>query len=161
MKLNGDYLEDMAQLEQCDCYSWGENLLLVKDEYGDRYLVNKETGKARQISTPGFVVGLSDEEIDFATVDKLPHSENAHSRRMDYTPVGWYDRCKDGQIVLVWMLYPEGRYFADEDGFGMENHGEEKIYCVMNDNMEVVRPFTVVDDVPTLLKELREVNINQ
>ena len=58
MKLNGDYLEDMAQLEQCDCYSWGENLLLVKDEYGDRYLVNKETGKARQISTPGFVVGF-------------------------------------------------------------------------------------------------------
>ena len=30
MKLNGDYLENMAQLEQCACYSWGENILLAQ-----------------------------------------------------------------------------------------------------------------------------------
>ena len=155
MKLNGDYLEDMAQLEQCDCYSWGENLMLVTEENGDRYLVNKVTGKARQISTPGYVVGFSDDEIDFATVDKLPHGHKAHSRLMNYAPVGWYDRCKNGLMALVWMLYPDGQYFADEDGFGMEDNDEEKIYCVMNDNLEVVQPFTVVSDVDALLKKLR------
>ena len=32
MKLNGDYLQDMAQLEQCNCYSWGENLLHVTEK---------------------------------------------------------------------------------------------------------------------------------
>lgn len=154
MKLKGDYLENMAELEQCACYSWGENLLLVKEDNGDRYLVNKVTGKARQISTPGYVVGFSDDEIDFATVDKLPHGYKAHSRDMDYTPVGWYDRCKNGLIALVWMLYPEGRYFADEDGFGMEDNDEENIYCVMNDNLEVVRPFTVVRDIKALLAQL-------
>ena len=155
MKLNGDYLEDMAQLEQCDCYSWGENLMLVTEVNGDRYLVNKVTGKARQISTPGYVVGFSDDEIDFATVDKLPHGHKAHSRLMNYAPVGWYDRCKNGLMALVWMLYPDGQYFADEDGFGMEDNDEEKIYCVMNDNLEVVQPFTVVSDVDALLKKLR------
>lgn len=154
MKLKGDYLEDMAELEQCECYSWGENLLLVKEANGDRYLVNKVTGKARQISTPGYVVGFSDDEIDFVTVDKLPHGHKAHSRDMDYTPMGWFDRCKNGLIVLVWMLYPNGRYFADEDGFGMEDNDEEKIYCVMNDNLKVVRPFTVVRDIHALLDQL-------
>lgn len=154
MKLNGDYLQDMAELEQCACYSWGENLLLVIEENGDRYLVNKVTGKARQISMPGFVVGFSDEEIDFATIDKLPNSHNAHSRRMDYGSISWWDRCRNGLIALGWTLYPDGCYFADEDGFGMEVNGELKVYCVMNDNLEVVRPFTIVPDVTALLDQL-------
>lgn len=154
MKLNGDYIEDMAQLEQCECYSWGENLLLVKDEYGDRYLVNKETGKARQISMPGYVVGFSDDEIDFETIDKLPHSENAHTRLMEYGPVCWWDSCRNGLIALSWKLYPDGRYFADEDGFGMEDNDELSVCCIMNDNLEVLRPFTVVPDVRALLDQM-------
>lgn len=154
MNLNGAYLQDMAELEQCECYSWGEDLILAVDKYGDRYLVNKKTGKARQISMPGFVVGFSDDEIDFATLDKLPNSKNAHSRRMDYARIGRWDNCKNGLIALSWMLCPEGGYFADEDGFGMEDNDELKVYCVMNDNLEVVRPFTVVPDVPALLAQM-------
>lgn len=156
MKLNGDYLENMAQLEQCACYSWGENILLAKEENGDRYLVNNVTGKARQISTPGFVVGFSDEEIDFETIDKLPHGHKAHDRSMDYGAICWWDRCQNGLIALSWTLYPDGRYFADSDGYGMEDNDEETIYCVLNDNLEVVRPFTVVSDIRALLVQLRQ-----
>ena len=158
MKLKDNYIQDMAELEQCECYSWGENILLVKEENGDRYLVNKATGKARQISMPGYVVGFSDDEIDFATVDKLPHGHKAHARDMDYTPICWYDSCQNGIIALMWMLYPDGRYFADEDGFGMEDNDEENIYCVMNDNLEVIRPFTVGPDVRALLKQMTQAN---
>ena len=153
MKLKGDYIQDMTELQQCKCYSWGENLILA-DEYGDRYLVNKKTGKARQISIPGYVVGFSDEEIDFATLDKLPNSQNAHLRRMDYAGIGRWDNCKNGLIALSWILYPEGRYFADGDGFGMEDCKELKVYCIMNDNLKVVRPFTVVHDIQALLDQL-------
>ncbi|MBQ8938930.1 MAG: hypothetical protein IJ047_01730 [Paludibacteraceae bacterium] len=38
MKLNGDYLEDMAQLEHCKCYDWGENILRVFDGDWDSLL---------------------------------------------------------------------------------------------------------------------------
>lgn len=154
MKLNGNYIQDMAELEQCECYSWGENLMIVIEENGDRWLVNKVTGKARQISTPGYVVGFSDDEIDFATVDQLSHAHNAHSRRMSYAPVGWWSSCKNGVIALVWMLYPDGQYFADEDGYGMEDNDEENIYCIMNDNLEVIRPFAVVPDIRALLDQM-------
>ena len=41
MKLNGDYLENMAQLEQCACYSWGENILLAQLRQKCRKLVEK------------------------------------------------------------------------------------------------------------------------
>ena len=155
MKLNGNYLQDMAQLEQCECYPWGENLLLV-EENEDRYLVNKATGKVRQISMPGYVVGFSDEEIDFETIDKMPHSQNAHSRRMDYGAICWWDHCQNGLLALCWTLYPDGRYFADEDGFGMEDNDELTVYCVLNDDLEVIRPFTVVPDIRALLQQLRK-----
>jgi len=155
MKLNGNYIQDMAQLEQYECHPWGENLMFVKDENGDGFLVNTKTGKVRQISTPGFVVGFSDDEIDFATIDKMPHSHNAHPRVMNYGGVSWWDRCQHGLIALGWTLYPDGRYFADEDGFGMEDNDELTVYCVMNDNLEVIRPFTIVPDVGVLLDELR------
>ena len=134
MKLNGDYLEDMAQLEQCECYDWGENLLRVIDEDGDGYLVNKVTGKARLIDSHGLLIGFPDKEIDFETLDKIPHSHNAHSRRIDYARIGRWDNCENGLIALSWMLYPDG---LDED-------------------LNVVRPFTVVRDVRALLNELRQ-----
>ena len=53
LKLNGDYIQDMAQLEQCKCHPWGENLVYVDDEEGNGFLVNIATGKARQLSIPG------------------------------------------------------------------------------------------------------------
>lgn len=155
MKLNGNYLQDMTQLEQCNCYEWGENLILAVEGNGDKYLVNKATGKARQIASPGRLVGFSDEEIDFDTIDRLPHSNNAHPRRVAYQGVSRWDNCKNGLFALGWMLYPDGRYFADEDGYGMEGNGELKVYCVMDDNLNVIRPFTVVPDVEALLKDLR------
>ena len=156
MKLNGDYLEDMAQLEQCECYSWGENLLRVYDQERNGYFVNKATGKVRQIDIPGHLVGFSDGEIDFDTLDKVPNSHNAHSRRIAYAGINRYDNCQNGLFALSWMLYPDGRYFADSDGFGGEDNDELKVYCIMNDNLEVVRPFTVVRDIRALLQELRK-----
>ncbi len=158
MKLNGDYLGDMAQLEQCKCYEWGENILRVFDQEGRGYIVNKATGKARLIDDNGLLVGFSDEEIDFATLDKVPNSHNARPRRIYYAGIGRWDDCQNGIFALCWMLYPDGQYFADSDGFGGEDNDELTVYCVMNDNLEVIRPFTVVRDIRALLKKLRETN---
>ena len=143
------------KMDQCECYSWGENLLRVIDEEGNGYLVNHATGKARWINTPSHLVGFSDDEIDFATLDKIPLSHNAHSRRIDYRGIGRWDDCQNGLFALSWMLYPDGCYFADSDGFGGEDNDELTVYCVMNDNLEVIRPFTVVRDMRALLKRLR------
>lgn len=150
-----DIAEIGLKLDQCKCYPWGENLLRVIDEEGNGYLVNQLTRKARWINTPSYVVCFSDEEIDFATLDRIPLSHNAHSRRIDYRGIGRWDDCQKGIFALSWMLYPDGRYFADSDGFGGEDNEELIVYCLMNDNLEVIHPFTVVRDVAALLTEIR------
>lgn len=156
MKLNGDYLEDMAQLEQCKCYEWGENILRVFDQEGRGYIVNKATKKTRLIDDNGLLVGFTDDEIDFATLDQVPNSHNARQRRIFYAGIGRWDDCQNGIFALCWMLYPDGQYFADSDGYGGEDNDELMVYCVMNDNLEVIRPFTVVSDMQALLKKIRE-----
>ena len=155
MKLSGDYLQDMAQLEQCKCYEWGENLLRVFDPDGKGYIVNKDTGQARLIDDNGFLVGFTDAEIDFATIDKLENSHNAHPRRIAYAGINRYNDCQNGIFALCWMLYPDGRYFEDEDGFGGEDNDELTVYCIMDDDLNVIRPFTVVSDIKALLAEVR------
>ena len=146
----------IAELEGCPCYPWGENLLHVTDNNAGKYLVNMETGKVRKIAEPGRLVGFSDEEIDFEAIDKLENSHNAHPRRIEYARISRWRDCENALIALCWMLYPDGRYFADEDGFGMEDNRELTVYCVMNENLEVVRPFAPVDDVPQLLAQVAQ-----
>lgn len=150
------YIYGIPEIEGCSCYSWGENLLHVSDnEYGE-YLVNQVTGKVRKIVERGKLVGFSDEEIDFESIDKLENSHNAHTRDIDYAGINRWTNCKNGLIALSWMLYPDGRYFADEDGFGMEDNDEVTVYCVMNEDLEVIRPFAPVEDVPCLLGQLAQ-----
>jgi len=143
IELKGEYyyIHGIKELEGCQCYSWGENLLLVVDEEDGRYLVNKATGKSRKISEPGKLVGFSDEEIDLEAIEKLENSHNARLRLIQYGGISRWNDCTDGLITLCWTLYPDGRYFADEDGYGMEDNDELMVYCVMNDNLEVVKPF--------------------
>ena len=148
------YIHGIAELEGFRCYPWGENLLHVSDnEYGE-YLVNQVTGKVRKIVERGKLVGFPDEEIDYEAIDKLENSHNAHTRDIDYAGINRWTNCKNGLIALSWMLYPDGRYFADEDGFGMEDNDEVTVYCVINEDLEVVRPFAPVEDVPKLLEQL-------
>ena len=135
------FIHGIKELEGCQCYPWGEDLFLVVDEEDGRYLVNKATGKSRKISEPGKLVGFSDEEIDLEAIEKLENSHNARLRLIKYGGISRWNDCTDGLITLCWTLYPDGRYFADEDGYGMEDNDELTVYCVMNDNLEVVKPF--------------------
>ena len=86
----------------------------------------------------------------------MPNSENAHTRQIEYANINRWDNCKKGLIALSWTLYPDGMYFADEDGFGMEPNNELTVYCIMDDDLNVIRPFTIVEDVDKLLKKLRK-----
>ena len=43
-------------------------------------------------------------------------------------------------IISAW-IYPDGRYFGDEDGFGMEDNDEVNIYGYIDTNCRVVRKF--------------------
>ena len=56
------------------------------------------------------------------------------------------------------MLHPDGRYYADEDGFGMEDDDEENIYCIIDSNLRIIIPWQPMTDreMAEKMREARE-----
>lgn len=49
---------------------------------------------------------------------------------------------KHGFALFSWVVQPDGRYYADETGFGAERDEEVILYSYMNKNGEFVTPFS-------------------
>lgn len=45
--------------------------------------------------------------------------------------------------IMLWEIQPDGRYWADEDGFGMENDEEITLYAFINQKGEFKGPFRI------------------
>lgn len=122
------------------------------------YIANIQTGRIRQLSTAGGCVTIEDSDIDYEAINKqCEHgARNAERKVLNYGSLGTWDGFKDGFCAISWTLYPDGRYFADGDGYGMEDNDEEKVYGIIDVNLNFVVPFRPIQDIRTTLKELRQ-----
>lgn len=53
----------------------------------------------------------------------------------------WIGGYQDGKASVSWTLQPDGRYFADEDGFGAENCVEICLHSHLDENGNFTEPF--------------------
>ena len=85
-------------------------------------LVNMRTGKLREFVNADGQLLVEDKDIDYDSIHR--HHNHYHCcvdcKRVEFG-FNRYNDFKNGLCALVWTTYPDGRYFADEDGFGMEN----------------------------------------
>lgn len=127
-----------------------------RNEENEWYLENVQTGKVRKMSSHGYLL-VDDSEIDMEAIKAgCAHGVyNAERKLIAYADVSLYDGLKDGFGAIVWMLYPDGRYFADSDGFGMEDNNEENVYAIIDANLEIIEPFRPIENVGEYLKKLR------
>lgn len=139
-------------------YMIGEGMAMFGQSRGPLFIVNTETNKIKKlVDENSKVVGFTKEDIDYSSLKGLEHTGGAYVMKVDYAGMGRYLDFRNGICALYWMLYPDGMYFADEDGFGMEDNDEVEIYCVIDKDFNVLRPFRPVEDVQELLVEvLRE-----
>lgn len=52
-----------------------------------------------------------------------------------------YIKMNDGTIIMVWTIQPDGRYWADEGGYGWEKEKEICLYSTLNEKGEFIHPF--------------------
>lgn len=53
-----------------------------------------------------------------------------------------FEKRGDGWIML-WQIWPDGRYWEDDDGFGMTNDEEITLYTFVNSDGEFTGPFRI------------------
>ena len=122
------------------------------------FVANTLTGKIRKLSTEKGKLLVEDSEIDYEAIANECENGigNARAKVIRYASVNRWDGFKNGLCAISWMLYPDGRYFADSDGFGMEDNDEEEVYAIIDTNLNIVKPFRPIKDVAAYLKELRK-----
>ena len=122
------------------------------------YVANTLTGKLRQLSSEDGYLLVDERDIDFNAIARACRNGfgNAAGKSISYACLNRYDGFKEGICAVSWMLYPDGRYFADSDGFGMEDNDEEEVYAIIDASLEIIHPFRPVKDVQVYLKQLRK-----
>lgn len=116
--------------------------------YGNKqiFIVNPAIKKVYPISEPnGKLVAFTHEDIDWDNVNQLEHNGDAKRLVANYGGLSIGDY-QDGIAYVGWMLYPDGRYFADEDGFGMEDNDEVNITAFIDTQCRVVVKFQDMED---------------
>ncbi len=134
-------------LEKLPIHPVGEGMLWIGNSRGPLFYANSITGKARQLLDENSnLVGFGDQDFDWEKLKTVEHPYDVNHKHVDYGGLGRYNDYRNGVCCLCWMLYPDGRYFADEDGFGMEDNDEENIYCVIDSDLRIVIPWQPMTD---------------
>lgn len=122
-------------------YKKGNGMELYKYDLSRKLtLVNTISGESFElIDEEGNLTHFSKDDIDIYRVIKLENTENARMLRALYN--FHVDDYLNGVCLLSWTLYPDGRFFEDEDGFGGENNNETTVYAFMDTHGKVVIPF--------------------
>lgn len=133
----------------------GDNIAAFWGKGKTFILVNMQTGRLRELVSEDGRLLVEDKDIDYDSIHR--HHDHYH-RCVDCKRVEFgfnrYNDFKNGLCALVWTTYPDGCYFADGDGFGMEDNDEEKVYCIINANLEIIVPFQPMDDVKSVLQKI-------
>lgn len=146
-------------LEKLSIHPIGEGMLWIGKSRGPLFYANSYTGKARQLlDEKSNLVGFDDHDFDWDKLKEVAHPYDLNHKYVGYGGLGRYNDFRNGICCLSWMLYPDGRYFADEDGFGMEDNEEENIYCIIDSNLRIVIPWQPMTDkeMVSKMREARE-----
>lgn len=154
------FIHGYAELENREGYPVGDGIVFFSGKgecHHELYIANALTGNIRQLSTAGGTLLVDDDEIDFEAIEKkCRHGKhNARQKEIKYAGINRWDGFKNGLCAISWMLYPEGIYFADSDGFGGEDSDEEYVYGIMDTTLRFIEPFRPIKDIEMYLSKIR------
>lgn len=123
----------------------GDNMEIVVeviDNYWrERFLINNADKTAYELMDRSLrLTFLTEKDVDWESVRTLDNNRNAYSFSAYYQRFA-VEKFKEGVALVEWTLYPDGRYFMDEDGYGMEDNDASVLYGFIDTHANVVIPF--------------------
>ncbi len=124
--------EDMSLVKQC-----------ILEWLKPRFLLDHRTRCAYEFMDAGEeLVTITDEDIDWKSLDDLPPEAIERAKNHDgHFPTIIYG-FNNGVAEVEWQLNPDGRYYMDDEGFGMTNDEEISLWGKIDRTGKVVEPFT-------------------
>ena len=107
-----------------------------------RYLLNHNTKSAYEFMDGNQkLVTVTEDDIDWESLKTLPRDAQEQAKRLSFHYPSFIRTFKNGVAVVSWQLNSDGRYYMDEDGFGMTNDEEIEIYGLIDQKAKVIVKF--------------------
>lgn len=165
----GSLEEKLYALLQTDTYktdlyeTWdlGEGMAVLHKSmmgwYKPRFLLdhNKKTAIEFMDSYERLVT-VTENDIDWTSLKKLPEDVVYVAQCLSFHYPSFIRGFKNGVARVDWQLNPDGRYYMDDDGFGMTNDEEIEIYGFIDKTGKVLVKFRAINDNKELIAMRKE-----
>ena len=106
---------------------------------------------------------VTENDIDWKSLKKLPEDAVFRARCLSFHFPSFIRAFKNGVAQVDWQLNPDGRYYMDDDGFGMTADDEIEIYGFIDTEGKVIVKFQTINDYKDLerMRKEAEGKVNQ
>lgn len=155
----GTYDEKMYRILSSDKYAAGE---YQKQKLGEgmeivnqviwgwwkpRFLLNHNLKTACEWMRPNQQLAIVDaEHIDWNSMKNLPEDAISTLHRYSFQFPSFIRSYQDGIAEVQWQLIPDGRYWMDDDGYGMTSDIELNIYGFIDQEANIISKFHYYTD---------------
>lgn len=141
-----DLDEDMAVINES---MWGW--------WKPRYLLNHNTRCAYEfIDSNQLLLTVTENDIDWDSLSDLPEDAIGRARALSFHFPSFIRHFENGVAEVSWQLNPDGRYYMDEDGYGMTDDEEITIYGFIDQQAKVVVKFMNINECYGELDKMRK-----
>ena len=121
-----------------------------------RYLIEKKNCRAYEIMDGNMdFVNFTTDDIDWDSIKQLPEKAKMRAQEMSAQFPTFIRGFRKGVAEVSWQLNPDGRYYMDEDGFGMTSDEEITVYGFIDSEMNVLVKFQYIDEDWKRLDKMR------
>ena len=107
-----------------------------------RFLLNHNTKCAYEfMNSDQELVTVTQDDIDWDSLKDLPEDAQERARALSFHFPSFIRHLKNGVAEVSWQLNPDGRYYMDDDGFGMTDDEEIEIYGFIDTKSKVLVKF--------------------
>ena len=138
----------------------GEEISVIKQSIGgwwkQRYLMDENSFRAYEIMDEDMTfTNFTTDDIDWNSLESLPDYMIERARRLSALFPTFVSCFQNGVAKVSWQLNPDGRYYRDDDGYGMTDDEETTVYGFIDTEMNVLVKFQYIGNDWGRLKEMR------
>lgn len=127
----------------------GEGMAVVRMYFSlwskPRFLINHNTKRAYEfMDAKEYLVTVTEDDIDWESLKSVPQGAQNVARNLSFHYPSFILGFENGVAQVSWQLTPDGRYYMDEDGYGMTDDEEVNIYGFINTEGKVLVKFRAI-----------------
>lgn len=156
-----ELLSEKYNTYPCETKELGEDMAIVNEVingyWKPRFLIDNAAKTAVEfMNNSQMLLTVTTEDIDWESLKHLDKDVLARAQRLNFGFPSFIYEFEHGVAEVSWQLNPDGRYYMDEDGYGMTDDQEITIYGFIDRRGNVLIKFHAINKYKELDADRKE-----